>query len=142
MGKTISTMDRHMENKGFVIKTDEHQTPFLVPASGGECGFESPRELLYIFAMDVLYKFQRENFEVRFDGTRNFIRTHYQKFNRQTKPWFKDDFRKLLDRDPEGFYHLFKLKLQKELSFYYGECAKPLVEKMQAELEKIDLEVE
>lgn len=139
MSSTVSGLNLEMENKGYIITTDENRTPQVVPATNGFCGFETHQELLFVFAMDVLYKFKCEDFQVRFDGTRKFIATHYQKKTLQTNPWFKTPERKLLDNDPQEFYLLFKRKLCQELKFYHGVYAAPLVTLMLAEIEKITL---
>lgn len=140
MPGTTSSMNLKMQNKGFILTTDDQLTPRIIPTPKDMCGLDNFEEILYIFAMDVIYKFQCEDFDTfKFARTQEFITAHYQKHTLQNKPWFPSAERKLLNSDPEMFYSSFKLALKKDLESYYGNSAKPLVELMIKELEKVEL---
>lgn len=139
MPGTTSSFDPKMENKGFIIQTDDSRTPSLVPATGGYCGIESHQELLYILAIDVMYKFRCEHFEDKFEATRKFVATHYQKNVLMNKPWFKSKERKLLDTYPDSFYKEFKKTLLSDLSNYWGDVARPLVLTIKTEIAKLEV---
>lgn len=140
---TSSSINPKFQDKGFIIVKYDDLIPRIIPTPKGYCGFESSGHLLYVLALDIIYKFQCEDFVTEeFDQVRKFTRAYYQKNILQTNPWWPKMERKLLDRNSAGFNVLFKHTLATSLHSFYGDCAQKLVQECLRELAKIDLVIE
>lgn len=132
-----SSLNPENINKGFIIDTNDDLLPKIVPATDGYSGIVDHKELLYIFALDTMYKFQCEDFEVNFDETRKFTSVVFTIGSMKRNPWFKNYHEKLFINNQEMFYSQFLTTLEAEIQAYYSKSAKPLVSDLMKELSKI-----
>jgi hypothetical protein len=135
---TISSLDPKLKGKGFIISHDDAMTPRLVPTPPDYCGIEDMGHLLYIMAMDIIYKFQCEDFQTdNFAETRKYIKAYYQHSITQKKPWFPSAHLRKLQKEPDRFFKLFKFVLEEDLNRYHGPVAQELIKDLASELAKV-----
>lgn len=138
LNSTISGMDPKLQGKGFIIAHDQDLTPRVVPTPQNYFGIsEGMGHILWIMAMDIIYKFQCEDFTTdNFQETKRFIKAYSQQLH-QSKPWFPSVELRKLRKDPEKFFKIFKFTLQEDMKRYYGRAAQGMIKDMLQELEKV-----
>lgn len=127
LNSIISSLDIKLKGKGFIISHDPDITHRVVPTPADYCGMDDVGHILYIIAMDIIYKFQCEDFTVdNFQETRKFIRACHKNTMQRTKDFSIVELRKLR-KEPNQFFKIFKFTLKEDLQRYHGSAAQGLV---------------
>lgn len=132
-------------------------TGFLIEQSGqGGLEFMMPRfvtkkannavhlipydECLYIYAMDITYKFQTvEEFNTDFSKSRKYTATYFKIFHMKEKPWFKNDLEKLALTNKKQFMKDYYNQLKNEIADFNSFSAQQLKQEALNELKKIGM---
>lgn len=131
------------EDPGFIVVTG--RTDFLMPEiiNPKETieyknlgGFEA-EHALYVFAMDISYKFSCENFVNKFKNTREFTKAYYQNKILCKNKWFKNNFDKMLLGEPKLFFKKYLETLETDLLSYDQQSSEDLVKKSLFEINKL-----
>lgn len=135
----LSSLKYENLGKGYLLDTDDDLFPKIIPANDQQFGIDDYSQLLYIFAISTIYKFDCEDIHtVYFGSTKQFIKAYTIIHNKPRFILFKSREMKSLLKDPWSFNEEFLFHLKKDLRSYYGNLVKPLAKKLLEEASFFD----